>query len=158
MRDATRLGTLREGRRPGRRRAPPLGGAAVAALAVGVAAAVTGCASAPEPEPPEVDRSRDCTPEPGTEDEPILLIAGDVPCGAIVFVDHCTECHGPAGEGTDDGPDLAAHVPFHTDLGLAALLANGGDDMPDPELTNHQAADVLAWLRDEFGAYEGDEH
>ena len=98
-----------------------------------------------------------CTYDTG-EDESALSLEGDPDCGAEIFSTDCTGCHGAAGEGTEQGPELAEHVVSHTDAELLAVLVIGTDTMPPSGLTQQGYADVLSWLRLTFGEYNGTGH
>ena len=92
------------------------------------------------------------------EADPALSLEGDPGCGAEIFAADCTGCHGVSGEGTDLGPALAEHVVNHTDAELLSVLVIGTDSMPPSGLTQQGYADVLAWLRQTFGEYNGTGH
>lgn len=79
---------------------------------------------------------------------------GDPKLGAEVYARQCTGCHGESGEGASGGPSLVEHVPVHTDEEIYAVLGGARPDMPDQGLTDLEAAGVLAWLRDTFGALD----
>lgn len=85
-------------------------------------------------------------------------LESDIACGLETFEADCAVCHGASGEGTDAGPELSEHVVNHTDEQLVFLILAGTDDMPAQDLTPQQSADVLAWLRDAFGPYNGEGH
>ena len=87
-----------------------------------------------------------------------FALDGDVACGEVLFVDLCSSCHGGDGLGTDLGPDLSAHVPFHTDLEVVTVLLLGQGEMAAQGLSPQQHADLLGWLRETFGTYTGETH
>lgn len=121
---------------------------------------LVGCPSTEGPsgeEPAPTWESLGCAADDGGESG-VLLYEGDVECGAVAYADTCVPCHGPEGEGTDDGPALGEHVSAHTDLELALILSQGTGDMEDPEIANDAAAHVLAWMRHHFGEYDGEGH
>jgi mono/diheme cytochrome c family protein len=74
--------------------------------------------------------------------------------GALVFRRSCAICHGARGFGSGDGPDLRREVPASTDEAIQRILRDGGRMMPRIPLDDAQRADVFAWLRATFGAYE----
>lgn len=88
-------------------------------------------------------------------DASVLELEPDPGCGEALYEARCAACHGAAGEGTDAGPALGDHVPYHSDLELVVVLTQGSGDMPPSELGNQQIADVLGWLRQTFGAQTG---
>jgi len=74
--------------------------------------------------------------------------------GALVFRRYCAICHGARGFGSGDGPDLRREVPASTDEEIQRIIRDGGRMMPMVPLDDAQRADVFAWLRTTFGAYE----
>lgn len=74
--------------------------------------------------------------------------------GALVFRRYCATCHGARGFGSGDGPDLRREVPASTDGEIQRIIRDGGRMMPMVPLDDAQRADVFAWLRATFGAYE----
>ena len=74
--------------------------------------------------------------------------------GALVFRRSCAICHGARGFGSGDGPDLRREVPASTDEEIQRIIREGGRMMPMVALDDAQRADVFAWLRATFGAYE----
>ena len=82
---------------------------------------------------------------------------GDVSTGAMLFATHCAGCHGPAGEGTAQGPDLREEVPEHSDRELTRTVLQGEDDMPATSLSPQEMTDLLAFLRARFGAAAPDD-
>gem|GEM_PF-683022 len=85
-------------------------------------------------------------------------LPGVAACGAALFADACAACHGVDGSGSESGPGLGGHVPYHTDLEILTILLVGQGDMPAQGLSPQQHADLLAWLRATFGAYTGEGH
>jgi copper transport protein len=80
--------------------------------------------------------------------------------GALIFQEHCAQCHGPTGKGNGPLPptlnprpvDLTIHVPYHPDEQILFWIANGlpGTAMPafKDALTERERHDVLQYLRD----------
>ena len=93
----------------------------------------------------------------GTQDDPkitaILDLTGDATAGADVFARTCGQgaCHGADGSSGTEGVDLAEHVPEHTDYELVDFMLYGVEEMAPVEVTDQEAADVLAYLRATFG-------
>ncbi len=87
----------------------------------------------------------------GRDPDDILALDGDPAAGAEVFASRCARCHGDDGRGTERGPDLAEEVPDASDEDLVDQIVNGGWDMPAIDVTDQEAADVLAFLRETFG-------
>ena len=76
-------------------------------------------------------------------------LSGDASAGATVFVDKCSGmmCHGPDGN-SGNAPDLSTVVPMLTDDEIvASLLCYHPAQLT---VTDQQAADVLAYLREHF--------
>jgi mono/diheme cytochrome c family protein len=74
--------------------------------------------------------------------------------GEAVFSETCANCHGPTGtEGT--APSLLEEVPEHSDERLVEIIQFGEEDMPPIQITDQEIADVLAYVRQEFGEFEG---
>jgi mono/diheme cytochrome c family protein len=72
--------------------------------------------------------------------------------GAVLFRDKgCTYCHGPAGQGTKKGPDLAGlwKDKTWTTGKITDQIMNGGQKMPPfrESVTDDEATDLIAWLR-----------
>lgn len=119
-------------------------------------------AATPDPthSDPPVDSELSCEVE--DPEAPALEIEGIAACGQPTFVTYCGGCHGDDGRGregqTESGPDLSEHVPAHTDAELLVTLIAGQGEMPASGLSNDKLAHVLAWLREEFGEYDGEGH
>jgi len=98
------------------------------------------------------------TPSPdeqATIDE-VLALTGDVEAGATVYSDNCASCHAADGSG-GTGPSLIEEVPETSDEEIVDIVLFGREAMPDLGLENQEVADVLAYLRDTFGEYQGDD-
>ncbi len=79
--------------------------------------------------------------------------------GAVLFKEHCVECHGANAGGSDKGPPLIhdyykpAH---HADAAIFRAIAQGvhahhwqfGDMPPRPEIKRGQTALVVAYIRE----------
>lgn len=78
-------------------------------------------------------------------------IAGDPERGAVLYGAKCAVCHGDDGmAGIDGAASLPALVPALTDDEILRAVRQGTGEMPAqyPELED--AADVLAFSREEF--------
>lgn len=122
--------------------------------------ALTACAGEPAPKD---SAPQDTAPQCELGDEGVnpLNLTGVPYCGEQAFFDGCRGCHGSDGRGAApnvEGTDLAEHVPAHGDVELIAVFFAGTGDMPPQELGSQEAADVLSWLRREFGDYDGSGH
>ena len=84
--------------------------------------------------------------------------AADVARGEDLYRTNCAACHGPAAEGTGQGPPLVheLYVPsHHSDASFVLAARNGvtahhwdfGPMPPRPELDDDDVADVVAWVR-----------
>jgi mono/diheme cytochrome c family protein len=72
--------------------------------------------------------------------------------GAVVYADTCADCHGDDGKlGSGGASDLTVKVPEQTDEQLTSVILNGYGDMGPTDVTRHQAADCVAYLRATFG-------
>ena len=86
--------------------------------------------------------------------EAVLSLEGDTTAGAAVW-ETCAACHGENGEG-GVGPPMTEHAPHHPDEELVGFMIYGTGDMAPVGLEDQEMADLLAYLRATFGAYEGD--
>lgn len=81
----------------------------------------------------------------------ILALEGDPGAGAGVFANTCGDgiCHGSNG---DSGPaaNLSTEVPMRSENALLNVMLNGSGDMLPLNLTDQQAADVLAYVIETF--------
>ena len=68
-----------------------------------------------------------------------------------MYASTCADCHGADGGGTSRGPALAEEVREESDEDLVDQIVNGGGDMPPQDVSDQEAADVLAFLRETFG-------
>jgi len=88
----------------------------------------------------------------------VLALHGEPGAGAAVYSDNCISCHAVDGSG-GSGPSLIDGIPRHSDEQIVGLVLDGvGDEMPSfaGSLEDQDIADLLAWLRDTFGDYDGD--
>ena len=84
-------------------------------------------------------------------------LVGDAGRGAKVFADTCAQsnCHGPDGTGSDkssDADDLNKVVPGLTDAEIEARIENGFGLMAPVDISEQETADVIAYVRQEFGS------
>ena len=85
---------------------------------------------------------------------PALLLDGDPSAGSKIFQDTCGTaiCHGPDGSGgSTDAEDLSVVVPKLTDLEIVNRMTDGYLVMPPQQLEDQQMADVLSYLRQQWG-------
>jgi mono/diheme cytochrome c family protein len=82
-------------------------------------------------------------PEPGD------LPAGNPQRGAPLYTSSCANCHGPEGRGADLGTNLVDRPVLFRPTEFVTLVRDGRRRMPgfQKALTDAQAADILAWLR-----------
>ncbi len=83
-------------------------------------------------------------------------LEGDPVAGEAVFKSTCADakCHGPDGSGSgkkSDAADLADEVPAKTDAEIHDIILEGYKLMAPVDLTEQQVADVISYLRQEFG-------
>lgn len=105
--------------------------------------------------PVDASRSIDASVAADAPDAPDAPeVATELTRGAAVFRRYCASCHGARGAGTGDGPDLRREVPASPDAEIQRVLREGGRMMPMVPIDDAQRADVFAWLRATFGAYE----
>ncbi|MFA9444667.1 cytochrome c [Egicoccus sp. AB-alg6-2] len=85
--------------------------------------------------------------------------AADVERGEELFQANCALCHGPQGQGTNNGPPLVHEVyepghhsdaSFHraVEQGVAAHHWDFGDMPPIGGLDTAQVDDIVAWVRE----------
>ncbi len=86
----------------------------------------------------------------------ILAISGDVGAGETAFEQHCQACHVKAGDQASAGPAIGPIVPTLDDREIVELVLGGQGIMPAIAVTDDEAADLLAWLRDAFGGAGAD--
>ncbi len=83
-------------------------------------------------------------------EDPVDLV-GDATCGVDTYDSHCSSCHGDDGRGGDGYPDLSERVPALSDDELVGIIERGPANMPAFAGTPQMIADVVAWLRQQFG-------
>ena len=88
----------------------------------------------------------------------VLAMTGDAAAGMTVFGITCgtAPCHGADGDTPGDAMMLAKplseEVPEKTDRELSNIILTGYESMPSQAtLTDEQVADVIAFVRGEFG-------
>lgn len=78
--------------------------------------------------------------------------AGDPVRGATLYDAKCAVCHGDDGTaGIDGAASLPELIPSRTDEEILTLIREGTGEMPGQYPETEDAADVLAFLREEFG-------
>jgi len=85
---------------------------------------------------------------------PALLLDGDPSAGSKIFQETCGTaiCHGPDGSGgSTNAEDLSVVVPKLTDAEIVDRMTNGYLVMPPQQLEDQQMADVLSYLRQQWG-------
>ena len=85
---------------------------------------------------------------------PALLLDGDPAAGAKIFAKTCgtADCHGPDGSGgSTDAEDLREVVPTLSDRVIVNRMVDGYLVMPPQQLEDQEMADVLSYLRQEWG-------
>jgi mono/diheme cytochrome c family protein len=85
---------------------------------------------------------------------PALLLDGDPSAGSKLFQKTCGTaiCHGPDGSGgSTDAEDLSVVVPKRSDLEIVNVMTKGYLVMPPQQLEDQQMADVLSYLRQQWG-------
>jgi mono/diheme cytochrome c family protein len=87
---------------------------------------------------------------------------GDPVAGATVYTTYCTTCHGDDGKlgaptGKTTAADLTVEVPEQSDAELETIIMDGYGVMPPQTSDPTEVADVIAYLRETFGEYEGAE-
>jgi mono/diheme cytochrome c family protein len=79
-------------------------------------------------------------------------LVGDATNGEQVYTDTCAVCHGADGKlGSGGAADLTVEVPAQTDDQLTNVILNGYGDMAAQDVTDQEAADCVAYLRETFG-------
>ncbi len=117
---------------------------------------VSTSACSPEPEPQSA-------PPPADEIQVVLreLAATSPPevaQGKALFEQNCSVCHGPAGDGTTQGPPLV-HIIYepnhHADAAFVLAARNGvrahhwrfGDMAPLPNVTDDMVLEIVGYIR-----------
>lgn len=81
----------------------------------------------------------------------ILALTGDADAGGTLFDDDCAICHDATGESDSVGPALKPWMQTAADADTVGIMIGGQGSMPAQDLTDQEAADVLAWLKATFG-------
>ena len=81
----------------------------------------------------------------------ILALDGDATSGATVFSSSCSACHGSDGTGGSAPVDLTTHAATMSDEAIVDTVLNGVGGMPAISIDDQSIADVLAYIRSEFG-------
>jgi mono/diheme cytochrome c family protein len=81
--------------------------------------------------------------------DPALSLEGDPVAGETVF-QTCAACH--FDDGTGVGPAMGDEAPEKSDEEIVDIIRNGYEEMAPVALEDQEIADVLAYLRQEFGA------
>ena len=97
------------------------------------------------------DNESSCEIPSGSENSSPLELEGRVTCGEEVFLNRCAGCHGSNGEGTAQGQVLNGFIDDQDNGTLLYSFQFGEGDMPPQNLQPQDAADVLAYIRTEFG-------
>ncbi len=82
-------------------------------------------------------------------------LTGDATAGAEAYAGSCEGCHGADGTlgveiGGSPSSDLNVEVPEKSDAELTDIILNGYDNMPAQSLSEQEAADCVAYLRETF--------
>lgn len=88
-----------------------------------------------------------------TRTDTVLGLTGDPVAGETTFGSTCQVCHPDGGTTAGAGPALDTLVPTKTDAEIVDTMLNGYKTMPKQgsHLTDQESADVLAFLRQQFG-------
>lgn len=82
---------------------------------------------------------------------PALALTGDVARGEAQYQMVCAGCHGAAGGGVARAPALKPFVSASTDAQIIEVILNGRRGMPAQRVDDQQAADIVAYLRQQHG-------
>lgn len=80
-----------------------------------------------------------------------LQATGDPGAGATAFVSRCEVCHTATGDTAKVGPALAPWMQSASDEATLVVMLEGRGLMEAIRMDAQEAADILAWLRREFG-------
>lgn len=84
-------------------------------------------------------------------DSGAVALDGDAANGASLYSSSCAGCHGADGTGVS-GPDLTSGlVSGMSDDAISDVIANGVGSMPGITSDDQEIADILAYLRQEWG-------
>ena len=82
--------------------------------------------------------------------EPVLALEGSAQRGEARYQMECARCHGASGGGAGGAPALSGRVHELPDAEVVDTMLNGRGAMMGLRLTDRQAADILAYLRETF--------
>jgi mono/diheme cytochrome c family protein len=114
---------------------------------------VAGCSANGSDSSPSTGAGDDSDTDPQNK-PPALLLDGDPSAGSKLFQKTCGTaiCHGPDGSGgSTDAEDLSVVVPKRSDLEIVNVMTKGYLVMPPQQLEDQQMADVLSYLRQQWG-------
>ncbi len=125
---------------------------------------IAGTACSPEPEGQSPSLSPPQAPAPPIDETQVVLrgIAAtsppEVASGKAMFEQNCSACHGPAGDGTTQGPPLV-HIIYepnhHADAAFLLAARNGvrahhwrfGDMPPVAGVTDEVVLEIVGYIR-----------
>ena len=96
------------------------------------------------------DKGDDTGASTGGPYDGILALTGDEANGETVYLSTCSGCHAADGTG-GTGPSLVEKASEHGDEGLLDIVFNGTGSMPGFSPADQDAADLLAYIRANFG-------
>jgi len=125
---------------------------------------IAGTACSAEPEGQSASPSPAPAPAPPIDERQVLLreIAATSPPelaqGKTLFAQNCSVCHGPAGDGTTQGPplvDIIYEPNHHADAAFILAARNGvrahhwrfGDMAPLPNVTDSMVLEIVGYIR-----------
>ncbi|OGQ26031.1 MAG: hypothetical protein A2138_19050 [Deltaproteobacteria bacterium RBG_16_71_12] len=85
-----------------------------------------------------------CRPADPSRIDAVLALSGTASSGAAVYTRACASCHDEDGNGTSQ--PMSSLVPAEDEQGLAQVVA-GGTHVPASAMTDQEAADLIAYLR-----------
>ena len=121
----------------------------------------SGCTPEPEPQPGPQSQPQSAPP---VDEVQVLLrqlattSPPEVAEGKMLFEQNCSVCHGPAGDGTTQGPPLV-HIIYepnhHADVAFILAVRNGvqahhwrfGDMPPLPGVTDQTVREIVGYIR-----------
>ena len=114
---------------------------------------VAACSANGSDSSPSTGGGDDSDTHPGNT-PPALLLDGNPSAGSKIFQKTCGTaiCHGPDGSGgSTNAEDLSVVVPKLTDREIVDVMTDGYLVMPPQQLEDQQMADVLSYLRQQWG-------
>ena len=69
--------------------------------------------------------------------------------GSDLYASHCSGCHGSAGEGADEGPELT-HTAHKEDDQIIQVILEGKGSMQPVDVTESEAQRIVDHLRELF--------